>query len=66
MPREPKCKMCGTVIVEMLVEVSPAADTVCLECSGATIEDFMEAGLTDEDHLENEVEALRIFHGKDR
>lgn len=38
--REPRCSVCGAVIVEVLSNVGPANDYLCLECSGATLEDF--------------------------
>jgi len=55
MPHIPKCSVCGAEIVEPLSEVSGATDWVCLECSGATIEDFDES---------DRVHEMRTFHGK--
>lgn len=63
--RQPKCKMCGAEIIETLVEASPANDWLCLQCSGATIEDFMEDGMTEEDYAEERAHILHQFHGKD-
>jgi hypothetical protein len=42
MARAPKCKVCGAEILEALTEVSGAVEWLCLECSGATLADFMD------------------------
>lgn len=63
--RQPRCRVCGVEIVFELSEVSPAADWICLECSGATLADFMEEGMTEEDYSDNQIETMRTFHGKD-
>lgn len=36
----PECSGCGEEIVAPLGEVIPGANWICLECSGATLEDF--------------------------
>jgi len=56
--------MCGKEITALLSQVAGASGTLCLECSGATIEDFMEEGIGEDDYLENEIETRRTFHGK--
>lgn len=62
MPRQPKCKMCGAEIVEPLSEAQGATDWLCLECSGATLADFVD----EDDYVEERVEMQRALHGKGR
>jgi hypothetical protein len=63
--RKPRCSACRKVIEVVLSDVGAANDYLCLECSGATLEDFMEEGMTEEDEIENRVHAMRTFHGED-
>lgn len=58
--REPRCKVCKAVIVEVLSDTGPANDFLCLGCSGATLEDFMDEG----EYSENRIDEMRTFHGK--
>lgn len=60
MRRSPRCKICRAEIVEPLVEVSPASDWLCLECSGVTLGDLVD----EDEYAENEIEMRRLFHGK--
>lgn len=59
-------KVCRSEIVEPLVETSPANDWLCLECSGVTLADLMEEGMTEDDYAQNETEMRRLFHGGDQ
>jgi len=36
----PKCSECGSEIIAALGFVIPGASWLCLDCSGATLEDF--------------------------
>jgi tRNA(Ile2) C34 agmatinyltransferase TiaS len=40
--REPKCESCGAAIVAVLSDAGSANGFLCLDCSGATLEDFNE------------------------
>lgn len=60
-----RCSVCRKEIVAVLSDVGPANDYLCLECSGATLEDFMEEGMAEEDEIDNHVHMMRLFHGKD-
>lgn len=62
--RQLKCKMCGATIAVLLADMGNANNSLCLECSGATLEDFLEDGISDDDHIQDRVEAMRTFHGK--
>lgn len=64
MSRKRKCSECGAVIIAALSDVGSAND-ICLECSGATLADFLDDDMTEEDYRDNQVELLRTFHGKD-
>lgn len=68
--KEPKCDVCGVVIILMLSEPVGASGNLCLKCSGATLGDFLdgvfEEGISEEDYLLDRVETVRIFHGGDR
>lgn len=55
MPKEPKCEVCGAVIIAVLSDVGSANGYLCLDCSGTTLEDFDEFERVDE---------MRTFHGK--
>jgi len=63
MPREPKCEGCGKRIIAPLSEVSNANGWLCLECSGAVLDDFLEEGVTEEDYGADHVHLMRTFHG---
>lgn len=40
-----KCTECGAEIIAILPTLAPAsADVICLECSGASIDDFFDDG----------------------
>lgn len=38
--RQPKCEICGARIEASLIEVEGATGWLCLECSGASLDDF--------------------------
>lgn len=59
--KQPRCSMCGALITESLIVVSPANDWLCLDCSGATIGDLVD----EDEYAEDRVETLRAFHGID-
>jgi len=61
--REPRCEGCGAVIIDALTDAPGAVGYLCLECSGAVLEDFLEEGMTEEDYAEDRVHHLRTFHG---
>lgn len=63
--RQVTCKMCGVIIIVLLTDMGNANDCLCLECSGATLEDFLEDGISKDDHIQDRVETMRTFHGKD-
>lgn len=61
--RQIKCEMCGAAIAALLTDMGNANGSLCLECSGATLEDFLEDGISEDEHVQDRVEAMRIFHG---
>lgn len=65
MKREPKCDNCGVVITLLLSTTGNANGYLCLDCSGATLDDFLEEGVSDEDRMADRVEQMRAFHGRD-
>lgn len=47
---KPKCEFCGAEIVAPLsISIVPTTKWVCLECSGASIEDFVDDDLGNSD-----------------
>lgn len=64
MSRPRKCSECGVEIVALLSDVGSTND-ICLKCSGATLEDFLDDDMTEEDYSDNQIEVMRSFHGKD-
>lgn len=45
--KTPKCSECGVEIVAPLSEIIPGADWICLECSGASLSDFLDEEVAD-------------------
>jgi len=61
--REPRCEGCGAEIIDALTDAPGAVGYLCLECSGAVLDDFLEDDRTEEDYVADRIQDLRTFHG---